>query len=123
MANVDRKFIGKHYRTMIDELDYVQMAHDKCAPFISSLVDAVRAIPDIKEKKRLMGAVIEFSRATEIHIANLEFEMANMEFIMSKIFERNYVLEEETKRCHAKIDITDDISLSMAKLLEKKLSC
>lgn len=118
-----RNVVARHYRTEIDEPDYIQMAHKKCAPFVTSMVEAIRAIPDIPEKKCLMLAAIEFSRATEKHIANLEFEMTSVEYEMSKLWERNTVLEEETKRCHAKIDITDDITLSMTKILERKLRC
>jgi hypothetical protein len=117
------KVMAKHYRTEINHPDYIQMARKRCDPYVNAIVEAVRAIPDIPEKKGLMSAVIEFSRATEKHIANLEFEMTSVEYEMSKLWERNTVLEEETKRCHAKIDITDDISLSMAKLLENKLRC
>ena len=118
-----RKFIGKHYRTEVDDFDYIQSAKNRCAPFVTSLVDAVRAIPDIPQKKGLMGAAIEFSRATEKHIAALEIEMTQVEYELSKLYARNKILEEEVRRCHAKIDITDDISLSMSNILLKKLSC
>lgn len=118
-----RKVVERHYRTEIDEPDYIQMAHKKCAPFVTSIVEAIRAIPDIPEKKGLMLAAIEFSRATEQHIANLEFEMTAIEYELSRMYARNKILEEEIKRCHAKIDITDDITLSMANILERKLRC
>ena len=113
--------IRKHFRTVKDEPDYIQSAHNKCAPYITALVDAVRALPESKEKRAVMSAAIEFSRATEAHIANLELEMTNIEYDMSKMYMRNKILEEETKRCHAKIDITDSISLSMAGILKNKL--
>ena len=122
------KVISKHYkgqswRKYIERPDYIEMAHKKCAPYISQMVEAIRKIPDIPEKKGLMSSAIEFSRATERHIANLEFEMTSLEYFISKLFERNRILEEEVKRCHAKIDITDDVTLSMIKILERKLRC
>ena len=119
MANENN--IRKHFRTVKDEPDYIQAAHNKCAPYITALVDAVRALPESKEKRAVVSAAIEFSRATEAHIANLEFEMTNIEYDMSQMYMRNKILEEETKRCHAKIDITDSISLSMAGILKNKL--
>ena len=122
-SDPNRKFIGKHFRRYVDECDYIKMAHAKCAPMVTAMVDAARAIPDIPEKKGLIGAILEFSRATEAHIANLEFEMTNVEFEMSKLYMRNLVLEEEVKRCHAKIDLNDDINISMVKILEMKLKC
>ena len=119
MANENN--VRKHFRTVKDEPDYIQAAHNKCAPYITALVDAVRALPESKEKRSVMSAAIEFSRATEAHIANLELEMTNIEYDMSQMYMRNNVLEEETKRCHAKIDITDSISLSMVGILKNKL--
>ena len=122
------KVIAKHYkgethRNCIVQYkeDYIESAHKKCAPFITALVNAVRALPEGKEKRAVMSAAIELSRATEKHIANLEIEMSSLEYHISKLFERNCILEEETKRCHAKIDITDSISLSMAGILKNKL--
>ena len=128
MANELNKVIAKHYkgkthRSCIARYkeDYIQAAHDKCAPYITALVNAVRALHEGKEKRSVMSAAIGFSRATEAHIANLELEMSNLEYQISMLFERNRMLEWEIKRCHAKIDITDSITLSMAGILKNKL--
>lgn len=126
MANELNKTLSRHYRnpyerTFSNDTDYLEQAKRKCAPFVTAMVEAVRKVPDIPEKKGLMSAVIEFSRATEKHIANLELEMSALEYFISQLFERNVLLEQEVKRCHAKIDTADDISLSMVAILKRKL--